>query len=204
MFTFSNIADESQHHVAFLSSMCDGCCDIVAQNERDFSFLRLESCDFLDNSDIEYETLDSCTMSTMNDVFIYVSSMDYLQSADYVQPTALVAQVPYDNGDDSTNWIIDTRSTHHMNGFAIEFINMTLKGYDDGPLVKELVYGRKTYGIGSCIVVVKDSVGMSHPICLEDVPYVPNLLHHHPGIFRIISACSQNECQCHFQSNSYV
>ena len=47
-----------------------------------------------------------------------------------------MAQVSYDNGDDSANWIIDSGSTHHMNGFANEFINMTLEGYDDGLLVK--------------------------------------------------------------------
>jgi len=51
---------------------------------------------------------------------------------------------------------------------------------------------------------VKDRIGMYHQICLEDVLFVPNLLHHHPGIFSVISACSQDECQCIFQSNSYV
>ena len=45
---------------------------------------------------------------------------------------------------------------------------------------------------------------MFHQKCLEDVLYVPNLLHHHPSIFSGISACSQDECQCHFQLNSYV
>jgi len=45
---------------------------------------------------------------------------------------------------------------------------------------------------------------MLHQICLEDVLYVPNLLHHHPSIFSVISACSQDECQCRFQLNSYV
>jgi hypothetical protein len=70
-----------------------------------------------------------------------------------------------------------------MNGFANEFLNMTLEGYDDGLLVKELVSGTKAHGIGSCIVVGKDSVGMFHRICLENVLYVPNLLHHHPRIF---------------------
>ena len=45
----------------------------------------------LDDSDIEYETLDFNVMSNMNDVFIVVSGMDYLQSADSVKPTALVS-----------------------------------------------------------------------------------------------------------------
>ncbi len=49
-----------------------------------------------------------------------------------------------------------------MNAFANEFLNMALEGYDDGLLVKGLVSGTKTYGIGSCIVVVKDCVGMFH------------------------------------------
>jgi hypothetical protein len=119
-------------------------------------------------------------------------------------PTALVAQVSYKNGDDSTNWILDSGSTHHMNGFANEFFDMKLEGYDDGILVKGLVSGTKAYGIGSCIVVVKDSSGMYHQLCLEDVLYVPNLLHHHPRVFSVISACSQDEYECHFQSTSYV
>jgi hypothetical protein len=83
--------------------MCDDCYDSVDQNERDYSFLRLESCDFPYDLDIEYETLDFSVMSNMNDVFIDVSGMDYLQSADSVEPTTLVAQVSNDNGDDSTN-----------------------------------------------------------------------------------------------------
>jgi hypothetical protein len=66
------------------------------------------------------------------------------------------------------------------------------------------VFGTKAYGIGSCIVVVKDSVGLCHQICLDDVLYVPNLLHHHPRILSVISAYSQDECQCHFQFNSYA
>jgi len=66
-----------------------------------------------------------------------------------------------------------------MYGFANEFLNMTLEGYDDGLLVKRLVYDIEIYGIGSCIVVVKDSVGLFHQICLDDVLYIPNLLHHH-------------------------
>jgi len=90
-----------------------------------------------------------------------------------------------------------------MNGFANEFLNMKLEGCDDGLIVKGLVFGTKAYGIGSCIVVVEDNISMFHQICLEDVLYVPNLLHHHPRIFSVISACSQNECQCNFQLNSY-
>jgi len=115
-----------------------------------------------------------------------------------------MAKVSYDNGDDSTNWILDSGSTRHMNCFAKEFFNVTLEGYDDGLLVKGLVSSTKAYGIGSCIVVLKDSVGMYHQICLEDELYVPNTLHHHPRMFSVILACSQDECQCHFQSNSHV
>jgi hypothetical protein len=91
-----------------------------------------------------------------------------------------------------------------MNGFANDFFDMKLDGYDDGLLVKGIVSGTKAYGIGSLIVVLKDSLGMYRQICLEDVLYVPNLLHHHPRIFSVISACSQDECECHIQSNSYV
>ena len=91
-----------------------------------------------------------------------------------------------------------------MNGHANEFLDMQLEGYDDGILVNGLVSGTKAYGIGSCIVVVRDNGGIYHQICLHDVLYVPNLLHNHPRVFSVISACSQEEYECHFQSNSYV
>ena len=65
-----NTEDEPQYHVAFLSSMCDDCYDSVDQNERDYSFLRLGSCDCSADSDIEYETLDFGAMSNMNDISI--------------------------------------------------------------------------------------------------------------------------------------
>jgi len=77
-----------------------------------------------------------------------------------------------------------------MNGFANEIFNLKLEGYDDGILVKVLVSGTKAYVIGSCIVVVRDCFGMYHQVCLEDVIYVSNLLHHHPRVFSVISACS--------------
>ena len=70
--------------------------------------------------------------------------------------------------------------------------------------LKGLVSGTKAYGIGTCIVVVKDRGGMYHQICLQDVLYVPHLLHHHPRVFSVISACSQDEYEFHFQSTSYV
>jgi hypothetical protein len=158
-----NTNDEPQYHVAFLSSMCYDCYESVDQNERDYSFLRLDSCDLPNNnSDIEYETLNFSVMSNMDDDFIDVPSKYYLQSADSAEPSAIVAQVSYDNGDESTYWIIHSESTHHMNGFANEFLSMTLEGYDDGLFVKGLVSSTKAYGIGSCIGVVKDSVGMYH------------------------------------------
>ena len=85
----------------------------------------------------------------MNNDNIDVSGMGLLPSENSVKPTTLVSQVSYDDGDNSTNWIIDSGSTHHMNGFANNFLNMTLEGYDDGLIVKRLVYGTKACGIGS-------------------------------------------------------
>jgi len=131
-----NTEDEPQYHEAFLSSMCDDCYDNVDQNQHDYSFLRLESCKCSDDSDIQYETLDFNVMSNVNNNFIDDSGMHYSQHTGSVEPTALVAQVSYDNGDDSTNWILDSGSTHHMNGFANDFLNMKLEGYDVGLLVK--------------------------------------------------------------------
>ena len=84
------------------------------------------------------------------------------------------------------------------------FFDIKLEGYDDGLLVKGLVSGTKAYSIGSCIVVIKDSVVIYRQICLEDVLYVPNLPHRHPRIFSVVSTCSQEEFECHFLSNLYV
>ena len=44
-----------------------------------------------------------------------------------------------DSGDNPTKWILDSGSTHHMNGFADDFFNLKLEGYDDGIIVKGLV-----------------------------------------------------------------
>ena len=63
----------------------------------------------------------------MNDTNIDVAGMDHHQRENPVEHIALVAQVPYDNGDNFTSWIIDSRSTHHMNGFLDEFLSMTLE-----------------------------------------------------------------------------
>ena len=71
-----------------------------------------------------------------------------------------------------------------MNCFANEFLNMKLEGYDDGLLVEGLVSSTKSYGIGACIGDVNNSVELFHHICLEDVLYVPNLLHQYPKQIR--------------------
>ena len=84
-----NTKDEPQHHVAFLSSMCDDCYDNVDQNNRDYSFLRFAPCDFNEESDIKYETLDVSRMSNVNDDNIEVSGMDLIQSEHSVKPTTL-------------------------------------------------------------------------------------------------------------------
>jgi hypothetical protein len=41
-------------------------------------------------------------MPNMNNIFIDDPGLNYSQSTDLVEPTALVAQVSYDNGNDST------------------------------------------------------------------------------------------------------
>jgi hypothetical protein len=194
--------DDLQRCFSFLNVR--GLLCTVDQNNRDYSFLRFAPCDPRDDTYVEYGTLYFHVVSNMNDTYIIVASMYHHQRENSVEPTALVAQVSYDDGDDSTSWTIDSGSTHHMNRFPDEFLNMILEGYDDGDFVKRLVYGTKAYGVGTCIVILKNSVGLCPQICLEDALYVPNLLHHHSRVFSIISVCSQDGCQCHFQSNSYV
>ena len=46
--------DDLQHHVAFLSSMCDDCNDNFDQNNRDYSFPRFAPCNPRDDIDVEY------------------------------------------------------------------------------------------------------------------------------------------------------
>ena len=87
--------------------MCGDCYDNVDQNERDYSFLRLESCECSNDLDIQYETLDFSVMSNMNDNCIDDPGLNYSHRTYSVEPIALVAQVSYDNGDDFTNWILD-------------------------------------------------------------------------------------------------
>jgi hypothetical protein len=121
-----------------------------------------------DGSEPIYETIHFSDISKISE---HISGLTNQQCENNFEPTALVAQVSYDNGNDTTSWIIDSGSTHRMNGFANEFLSMTFEGYDDGLLIKGLVSSTKAFGIGSCIVVVKDSVGLSHQICLDDVLY---------------------------------
>ena len=105
------IDNESTHHMNKFE-----CYDNVDQNEPDYSFIRLDSCGCSDYYDIQYETFDFSVMSYIGDLGIECS-----HCANFVEPIALVAQVSYDVGDDFTNWILDSGSTHHMNGFANDF-----------------------------------------------------------------------------------
>ena len=75
---------------------------------------------------------------------------------------------------------------------------MRSNGYVDGVPVNGLTSNTIAYGIGTCIVCFQDEYGVFYQKCLEDVLYVPALLHHYSRIFSVISACSQDEFQCHF------
>ena len=72
-------------------------------------------CEYLVESDNHYVT----AIASRFDGDDLVSS-DCPQS---VSPTALVAHVSYASGHDSNNWILDSGSTHHMNGFANDFLD---------------------------------------------------------------------------------
>ena len=206
----SDINDNSRvdgyySHVAFPSTVFES-LERTSNDQNEYSCFRLPNR-YIDTmvdygSEPSYETIH---VSDKSSNFEHVVGLTNRPRENAIEPTTLVAQVSYDDGDDTTCWIIDSGSTYRMIIFTDEFLNLTLlEGYDDVLLVKGLVSCTKAYGIGSCIVVVKDSVGLFHPICLEDVLYVPNLLHHLPRFCFVISACSQDECQCYFQFNSYV
>ena len=57
-----------------------------------------------------------------NKEFVDEVCMNHLHCTKLYEPTALVAQVSYDTGDDSTNWILDSGSTHHIMAFLMEFL----------------------------------------------------------------------------------
>jgi hypothetical protein len=88
------------------------CYDNVDQIPR--VFLQHTSCVCSDDSNSQHEIA--------NATFVDDDGMDYSPSTKSVVPNALVAQVSYDNGDEYTNWILDSGSTYHMNGFANEFL----------------------------------------------------------------------------------
>ena len=190
----SNLID---HHVAFPSSVVNDFPGIKVS--KDYSFLRLYDCADADTIDDDTESL----YETITD-FVTSSHDDASSSMSVLEPTCLVAQVAYDDGNDTTSWILDSGSTHHMNGFADEFLNLESDGYVDGVMVKGLTTGTKAYGIGTCVIVCKGEDGLFQQFSLQDVLYVPNLMHHHSRIFSVISACSQDGFKCNFQANSYV
>ncbi len=84
----------------------------------------------------------SCTHLAHEGIFVATS-----HSTGVIESIALVALVTYDNGHDSASWIIESGSTHHMNGFTNDtndFFNLILDGYNDvGSFVKGSTFGRK-------------------------------------------------------------
>jgi len=109
-----------------------------------------------DGSDPIYETIH---FSVISNSFENNSSSTNQSADNFVEPTALVAQVSYrGNESESNNCIVDNGSTHHMNGYHTEFFDMRSDGYVDGVHVKGLTSNTKAYGIGSCIVCFKDLV----------------------------------------------
>ena len=104
-----------------------------------------------DGAEPSYEAIHFFDISSK---FEYISGLTTHQCKNGIEPTALVAQVSYGNGDGTTSWIIDSGITHRMNGFANEFLDMTLEGYDDGLLVKGLVSGTKAYGIVHALLLL--------------------------------------------------
>ena len=71
--------DASQHHVDFLSTMCDAHYDSVDQNNRDNCFLRIALFGPRDDTNVEYEIVDFSVMSNMHNNHIDTVGMDHHQ-----------------------------------------------------------------------------------------------------------------------------
>ena len=65
--------------------------------------------------------------SDISNNFEYTSRLSNHQCEDVFESIALAAHVSCDNGDDTSSWIIDSGSTHHMNGTVNDFLNMALE-----------------------------------------------------------------------------
>jgi hypothetical protein len=135
-------------HVAFPSTAFNR-YERTIIDHNDNSFLRLPNRYIDTMVDDEPEPIYETThFSDISNKFEHISGLIYHQYENAFEPIALVAQVSYDNGDDTISWVIDNGSTHHMNGFAYEFLTVALEEYDDGLLIKGLVSGTTAYGNG--------------------------------------------------------
>ena len=132
--------DENYSHDAFSSLILEESFYNVDRIIIDYSFFQLSTRDAHvyrhDENYYVYETDDfhSATSCT-EDNYMKLSAES---SNNLTTSTALVAQVSYVDEDNTHSWIIGSGSTHHMNDFDNEFINMTLEGCDGGVHVSVL------------------------------------------------------------------
>ena len=132
----NNHVDGYHSHVAFPSTAFESLERIIIE-KNNYSFLRLRNMyiDTMvdDRSEPIYLTIHFSDISNNSE---HISGLTNHQFENCVELSALVAQVSYDNGTDTTSWIIGSGSTHYTKGFAKIIFNMTLEGYDDCLLIK--------------------------------------------------------------------
>jgi hypothetical protein len=107
-----------------------------------------------------YETVH---LSGISNSFEHISCSTNKSVENFVEPTALVAQVLYGgNESEGNNWNVDNGSTHHMNDDHTEFFYLRPDGYVNGVPLKGLTSNTKAYGIGSFTMCFKGEYGLFH------------------------------------------
>jgi len=118
----SNRVNGYHSPVAFPSTTIERCERTLFDNH-DYSILRLPNRYIDTMVDDGYKPIyETFHFFDMTKSFEHISGSTNQSVDDVVEPTTLGAQVSYgDNESEINNWIIDSGSTHHMNGHSTEF-----------------------------------------------------------------------------------
>ena len=110
-----NHVDGYYSHAAFPSTVFES-FQKASNDQNEYSFLRLPIRHIDTMVDDGYEPIyETIHFSDISSTFEQISGLTNHQCENDIEPSALVAPVSYDNGDDTISWIIEIGSTHLMN-----------------------------------------------------------------------------------------